>query len=101
MALIGGTAYDLVVVCTGYRENPINGLELEAFSEYSIEGTQAIAREHDDLPAFRVGPHAELPFTSQEREAGIAELEANAVAMFRTASKTAALAAKLPAVPLT
>jgi hypothetical protein len=36
-----------------------------------------------------------LPFTQREREDGIADIAANAVSMFRTATKTAALAATL------
>ncbi|HZN77948.1 MAG TPA: hypothetical protein VFC00_40575 [Micromonosporaceae bacterium] len=55
------------------------------------------AREHHNLPAFRVGPHARLPFAPQEYEDGVADIPGNAVSMFRTGSKTAALAATLPA----
>jgi hypothetical protein len=57
-----------------------------------------VAREHNDLPAFRVGPHARLPFSRLEQDDGIAEIGQNQVAMFRTAPKTAALAATLPAL---
>ncbi|MEV4201069.1 hypothetical protein [Micromonospora globbae] len=99
LGLVDGRTYDLVVVCTGNREADIDGLDLASFYEYTIAGsTLVVAREHYDLPAFRVGPHARLPFTAREREDGIADIPANAVSMFRTASKTAALAATLPAV---
>jgi len=97
-ALIDGRAYDLVVVCTGNRETTIDGLDFESFGEYEITGGDPVARQHDNLPVFRVGPHARLPFTLREREDGIADIGANAVSMFRTASKTAALAATLPAL---
>ena len=96
-ALIDGRSYDLVVVCTGNRETDIDGLDFGSFGEYEIGGDPA-ARQHDNLPAFRVGPHARLPFTFRERQDGIADIGANAVSMFRTASKTAALAATLPAL---
>ena len=95
--LIDGRTYDLVVVCTGNKESDIDGLDLDTFDEYPIAAGTVVARKHYNLPAFRVGPHARLPFTGQERQDGIADIPANAVSMFRTASKTAALAVTLPA----
>jgi hypothetical protein len=96
-ALVDGCGYDLVAVCTGNRESSISGLASEEFDDYQVGG-RAVAREHFDLPAFRVGPHARLPFTLQERADGVADIPANAVAMFRTAGRTAALAATLAPV---
>ncbi|MEU1746650.1 hypothetical protein ACWD8I_13770 [Micromonospora arida] len=101
VGLIDGRTYDLVIVCTGNQETTIDGLNLGDFYEYTTADGTVVAREHYELPAFRVGPHARLPFTARERADGIADIAANAVSMFRTASKTAALAATLPAVPLT
>jgi hypothetical protein len=99
MGLLDGSTYDLVIVCTGTQETDIDGLAFRDFYDYSLpDSDAAVASEHYDLPAFRVGPHARLPFTSQEYEDGVADIPANAVSMFRTASKTAALAATLPAV---
>jgi hypothetical protein len=98
MVLIDGRTYDLVVLCTGNRETAIDGLDFESFDEYAIPDANVVARQHYNLPAFRVGPHARLPFTPQERQDGVADISANAVSMFRTASKTAALAATLRAV---
>jgi hypothetical protein len=98
MVLIDGRTYDLVVLCTGNRETAIEGLDFESFDEYAIPDANVVARQHYNLPAFRVGPHARLPFTPQERQDGVADIPANAVSMFRTASKTAALAATLRAV---
>jgi hypothetical protein len=98
-ALIDGRTYDLVVLCTGSQETRIDGLgPIGAFDEYAIPGGDVVARMNYYLPAFRVGPHARLPFTLREREDGIADIPANAVSMFRTANQTAALAATLPAV---
>ncbi|MGI5243362.1 hypothetical protein [Dactylosporangium sp. CA-139066] len=98
-ALIDGRTYDLVIVCTGNRETDIDGLGDGFFDEYRTADQAVVAREHYNLPALRVGPHARLPFTRQERDDGIADIPQNAVAMFRTAPKTAALAATLPALP--
>lgn len=97
-ALIDGRTYDLVVLCTGNRETTVDGLEFISFDEYEIPDTDVVARQHYNLPAFRVGPHARLAFTSREVADGVADIPANAVSMFRTANKTAMLAATLPAV---
>jgi len=96
--LIDGRTYDLVIACTGNRETDIDGLDPGSFDQYATTDENIVARQHYDLPAFRVGPHAKLPFTQQERADGVADIPANAVAMFRTATKTAALAATLPAL---
>ena len=98
MALIDGRTYDLVVLGTGNQETAIDGLDFESFGEYAIADANVVARQHYNLPAFRVGPHARLPFTRQERVDGVADISANAVSLFRTANKTAALAATLRSV---
>jgi hypothetical protein len=95
-ALIDGRTYDLVVLCTGNQETPINGVSFESFDQYAIPDGKVVARRHYNMPVYRVGPHARLPFTDKEREDGVADIAANAVAMFRTATNTAALAATLP-----
>jgi hypothetical protein len=97
-ALIDGRTYDLVVLCTGNQETAIEGLNFDSFDQYTTPDANVVARQHYDLPAFRVGPHARLSFTRQEREDGVADIPANAVSMFRTANKTSALAATLPPV---
>ena len=96
--LIAGRTYDLVICCTGNRETDIDGLEFGSFDQYTTADGGVVARRHYTLPAFRVGPHARLPFTPQELDDGIGDIATNAVAIFRTASKTAALAATLSAV---
>ncbi|MGC5054947.1 hypothetical protein ACLQ2S_26280 [Micromonospora sp. DT48] len=95
--LIDGRTYDLVIVCTGNRETPIGGLDLASFDQYRAADGNVVARKHYTLPAFRVGPHARIPFTATERADGVADIAPNAVSMFRTAPKTAALAATLSA----
>jgi hypothetical protein len=95
MGLIDGRTYDLIVLGTGNQETTIDGLDFESFDEYTIPDANVVASAHYNLPAFRVGPHARLPFTRQEREDGVADIPANAASMFRTANKTAALAATL------
>lgn len=96
-AFVDGRMYDLVVWCAGNAETPVDGLALRAYDQYLDDGDVAIAQKDADQPVFRVGPHARLPFTYQERQDGVADLPGNAVAMFRTSGKTAALAATLPA----
>jgi hypothetical protein len=96
--LIDGRSYDIVIVCTGNQETTIDGLDLDSFDQYTIPDATVVATRHYNLPAYRVGPHARLPFTTQERADGIADIAANAVSMFRTANMTAALAATLPPV---
>ena len=98
-ALIDGRTYDLAILCTGNQETSLPGLDATSFDEYRQPGTPVVARKHYELPAFRVGPHARLPFTSEELEDGIADIPGNAVSMFRTAPKTAALAATLGPLP--
>jgi hypothetical protein len=95
-ALIEGRTYDLVVMCTGNRESRINGLDASDFSVYRTPDNIPVARSHFSMPAYRVGPHARLDFTDREFADGIADVAANKVSMFRTAAKTAALAATLP-----
>ncbi|MFI5916483.1 hypothetical protein [Dactylosporangium sp. NPDC051541] len=99
-ALIDGRSYDLVVLCTGYRETPIEGLRAGYFERYDtgeLDGGDGvtIATKHELLPAFRIGPHAGLPFTDRERSDGVADISDNAASIFRTASNTATLAAVL------
>ncbi|WP_430788180.1 hypothetical protein [Actinoplanes sp. G11-F43] len=96
-ALIDGTGYDLVVLCTGAREPVIQGLgDISGTDFHTVPGVGAVARKYLQQPVYRVGPHAQLPFTSLERAEGIAAEPGNSVAMFRLGSKTAALAATLP-----
>lgn len=96
-ALVDGCAYDLAIVCTGNQESTVEGLGFDAFTEWLAPNGEAVARIHYNLPAFRVGPAAQLPLTPREIDDGVASIAANQVSMFRTANKTAVLAASLPA----
>ena len=96
-ALIDGRGYDLVVLCTGTREPFVQGLGGISDCElFTVAGAGTVARKYDGLPVFRIGPHAQLPFSQKEYEDGVADQPGNAAAMFRLGSKTAALAATLP-----
>jgi hypothetical protein len=93
--LIGGRSYDLVVVCTGNTEQRISGIGAEDFNPYTISAGPVVATVHDSLPVWRVGPHARLRLSSREYADGLGDNPGNAVAVFRTAPNTAALAATL------
>ncbi|GGL12660.1 hypothetical protein [Mangrovihabitans endophyticus] len=97
--LVDGRGYDLVVVCTGYAERRLPGLGFEDFTPYAIPGGPVVAAAHDELPVWRVGPHARLGFCGREYRDGLADNPGNAVAVFRTVPNTAALAATLTAPP--
>jgi hypothetical protein len=95
-ALIDGRTYDLVVLCTGNREVEIDGLNEGSFTLYTTPDDISVARIHRSMPAFRVGPHANLFFSGYDYLDGIAEIKENVNSIFRTAPRTAALAASLP-----
>lgn len=94
-ALIGGRSYDMIVMATGSAEKRLPGLSPASYSSYEVGG-RFVAKKSFDYNVFRVGPHADLQFDAAERASGVADIAANAVSMFRTGSKTAALAASLP-----
>lgn len=93
-ALIEGRMYDLVVMCTGNRVFEIEGQDTYFFGPWNA-GSQTVATKHNEMNVWRVGPHAQIPFDAIERQQGIAEIGGNIVSMFRTGTKTAALAATL------
>lgn len=97
LGLVEGRGYDLVVLCTGHAEQRISGIGAEDFTPYTIAAGPVVATVHNSLPVWRVGPHARLPFSSREYRDGLADNPGNAVAVFRTAPNTAALAATLAA----
>lgn len=100
MALVNGRAYDLIILATGNREIDIPGLPSYDFGNLDTRVVKGIPVGlqgfGDNRNIFRVGPHAKLPFTIQEEDAGVADIDNNRVSMFRLASKTATLAADLP-----
>jgi len=99
MALVNGRGYDLVVLATGNRERDIpglpdqNGVDLFKVSRVTI-AKKGFSSSTSNI--FRVGPHAQLPFSIEEERDGVADIDNNRVSMFRLASKTATLAANLP-----
>lgn len=98
--IINGRTYDMTITCTGSDEQGIDGLDLGTLY-YPTDGPaiNAIARQSRQFEnAFRVGPHARIPFSDDEITSGIADIPANQVSMFRTGPKTATLAATLPGV---
>lgn len=106
LALVGGRMYDAVVMCTGSAVKKIPGLDDIAFSgfrgvEYD-ENAEVLATVYpeSDVMLVRVGPRAGLTFNPRERADGVASVPENAVAMFRTAGKTAAIASVLPGIEL-
>lgn len=99
--LISGRTYDMVVMAAGNTEREIAGLARDEFTAFTPLGAPGVVatRSFQSNNILRVGPHAYLPFTQQERETGVADIAANAVSMFRTGTKTATLAAVLPVLP--
>lgn len=96
-ALIGGRSYDMIVMATGGGEQLLPGLNRRDTEDYYVGGRVVARRGYNiNENLFRVGPHARLPFDEQEKDSGVADIPANAVSMFRTGTKTAALAADLP-----
>lgn len=95
--LVNGRAYDLVVLATGNTVAGIDGMPSPFDSrDFTIGNELVVAKQFFDRPVFQVGPKADLPFSDAEFNRGVSEIENNRVAMFRLASKTAALAAALP-----
>lgn len=105
--IINGRSYDLVVMATGNRVKAIPGLDAggsnwfvcNSKGDRSNNNSVARLNYYDDPPfaRYRIGPLADIPFTSLEFDAGVANVENNKVAMFRLLPRTAQLAAKLPA----
>jgi hypothetical protein len=99
-ALMGTNCYDLAVMCTGnVEDNGTIGLEPLRYSPFYVSNAATmVAKKDRDANIYRVGPHARIPFDNYEVEDGLANIPQNAVAMFRTGPRTAALAAALPAI---
>ena len=91
-AYIDGARYDLVIWATGFTP----GLDVESMIEYR-QGGRALARMAES-GVFVVGPAADL---ADAREYNVpSEVPENAVAVFRYADRTAALAMHLPRLTL-
>lgn len=99
--LVGDRTYDMAIVCTGGtlpEIDPSGLIFYEVFGgDDSSRGTTQLASSAQPFPLYRIGPAANIPFSLAERQAGVADIPANRVAMFRLAPRTAALAATLRA----
>jgi hypothetical protein len=110
--IVNERTYDMAVLCTG-SERPELGDNLGYFNiRQNAEGIltgsirsantgTVLAAKAEPLSSYRIGPAADLPFSDTETEAGVAQIPANQVAIFRLAPRTAALAALLPGLKKT
>jgi hypothetical protein len=101
-ALINGRQYDLVIIAAGNKVPSIEGLNWRYSNNVyadSIRNARVIAKSNEqdygDYLRYRIGPRADIEFDDSEYDAGITDIRNNRVAMFRLATRTAALATKL------
>lgn len=107
--LVNDRSYDLAVDCTGGTlpalKSSLSYYPVRAATTGSSRGLitanggvrgTVLGMQADPIQAYRIGPAAELEFSSAEIKAGIADNPASKVAMFRLAPRTAALAMALP-----
>lgn len=97
--LVNGRSYDLVIVATGNRVLSVPGLDFPYTANVYLGGTRIIATRNDDdygdVMRYRIGPRAGITFDRDEIDAGVADIDNNRVAMFRLATRSAALAVQL------
>jgi hypothetical protein len=98
--LVGPDSYDLTILCTGNFLYPIESgygtvQNMDTYTGGNFQGITLCRRERE---LYVVGPAAQLPFDSIERQRGVDVVAANSVAMFRLAPRTSTLAATLPKV---
>lgn len=96
--LVNDRVYDMAVLCTGSKLPPLDD-NLGYYPAQRTEGSTALGLFADPYPSYRIGVAANLGFSDGELDAGVAEIGANRVSMFRLAPRTAGLAAMLPALP--
>lgn len=84
--LVNERTYDMAVMCTGLKRPYLDQLN------YVQVGSPALATKAIPHEIYRIGPAADLPFSTTEVAAGITDPPANSVSMFRLAPRTAALA---------
>jgi hypothetical protein len=98
--IVNERTYDLAVTCTGSERPSLN--DSAGFSYFKVQRRQGqgtiLAQQAAPVQAYRIGPAAGIEFSEAETAAGVGEIPANRVAMFRLAPRTAALAAMLPGV---
>lgn len=97
--LVNDRNYDVAVLCTGMTRQVISSdLTYFAIRVRGSDLATALGLQAKPLESFRIGPAADLPFSTAEQDSGITEIPANRVAMFRLAPRTAALASMLGGV---
>jgi hypothetical protein len=90
--IVNGNTYDHLIMAIGWQRPRIPGLP-----DFNVRiGTNPeIAAQAQGRPYYAIGPAADIPLSTAETNRGLPA--ASRVAMFRLASRTAALAVKLPA----
>jgi hypothetical protein len=95
--LVNDRVYDRAIIATGFKLSTLTDESLRY--DFDDVGTQpVIARRAggNRRALYAIGPAADIPFSDSEYNAGaVTRFPANRVSMFRTAPRTAALAAKL------
>lgn len=100
-ALVNGRSYDMVIVATGNEVKDVPGLNFpyveSVYQSGDYNRTLAVRNESDYGSALRlrVGPRANIGFERDEISSGVSDIDQNRVAMFRLATRTAALAVQL------
>lgn len=92
--IVNDRVYDLAVLCTGSALPSIDSRTY--FPLQTSERSTVLASSAGR--GYRIGVAASIQFSQGEVDAGITDNLANRVAMFRLAPRTAALAARMPAV---
>lgn len=100
--LVNGRSYDLVIMAVGNDVPDLLGLEFSESEAVYATGSSArpvAIRNGLDYAGermrYRIGPRAGLGFSDDEYDDGVADIDANRVAMFRLGTRTAALAVQL------
>lgn len=101
--LVNGRSYDLVIIAAGNRVREIPGMDwaynepVRVFRDDFNSRVVAQRNEEDygEFMRYRIGPRASIGFDTDERNAGVSDISANKVAMFRLGTRTAALAVQL------
>lgn len=100
-ALVRERTYDMAVLATGFRlpvlDDPFGYTDVRAGTGRTTGTGTILARRAFPFQSYRIGPAAGIEFSNAEVAAGVAEVTANRVAMFRLGPRTAALASMLPA----
>lgn len=99
--IVNERTYDLAVLCTG---STTPSLDDNGYGFFGVrapgtdESGTIVARQAAPIPYFKIGPAAGIPFSEAEITARVADNQANIVAMFRLAQRTAALGTMLTAL---